>query len=123
MENYKCFVTMDNRTAQHLKLQKQEIPWGRFQEGPEKDLMPRTSKSVFVASGVAGPAGTEGSVVYQLGDDANKTISIYFDVPTRPFSDNTVRVETSDPNLAAVLSGFKGSGNVEVCTIRVVWAG
>ena len=123
MENYKCFITIDNRTPQHLKLQKQDIPCGRFQEGPEKDLMPRTSKSAFVASGNPGLLGTEGTVWYQLGDDANKTMSIYFDVPTRPFSDNKVNVDTSDPNLAAVLSGFKGSGNVEVCTIRVVWAG
>jgi hypothetical protein len=123
MENYKCFITIHNLTSQHLKLVKQEIPWGRFQEGPEKDLMPHTQRSAFVASGNPGPAGTEGTVWYQFGDDANKTMSIYFDVPTRPLSDNKVNVDTSDPNLAAVLSGFKGSGNVEVCTIRVVFAG
>jgi len=122
MQNYKCFITIQNLTTQHLKLVKQDIPWSRFQEGPEKDLMPRTTKSAFVASGNDGPAGTEGTVCYQFGDDANKTMSIYFDIPTRPFSDNKVNVDTSDPNLAAVLSGFKGSGNVEVCTIRVVYA-
>jgi hypothetical protein len=123
MENYKCFITIDNRTTRHLKLQKKDIPWGKFQDGPEIDLMPQTSKSAFVASGNPGAAGTEGTVLYQLGDDANKTMSIYFDVPTRPFSDNRVKVDTSDPNLFAALSGFKGSGNVEVCTIRVGWAG
>jgi hypothetical protein len=37
MENYKCHITIDNRTSHHLKLQKQDIPWGHFQEGPEKD--------------------------------------------------------------------------------------
>ena len=123
MKNYKCHITIDNRTPHHLRLQKQEIPWGSFEEGPEKDLMPKTSKVAFVASGNVGPAGTEGTVWYQLGDDANKTITIYFDVPTNPLKDNTVNVDTSDPNLAAVRTGFNGKGSVEDCTVRVVWAG
>jgi hypothetical protein len=124
MENYKCHITIDNRTSHHLKLQKQDIPWGRFQEGPERDLMPGVSKLAFVASGNPGvPAGTEGTVWYQLGDDANKTLTIYFDVPTNPLKDNTVNTDTSNPGLGAVRTGFNGKGNVEVCTLRVFWAG
>jgi hypothetical protein len=121
MENYKCFITIDNKTPHHLKLQKQDIPWGRFQEGPERDLLPQTSKTAFVASGNPGPAGTEGTVWYQVGDDANKTLSIYFDVPTSS-PDNKVNTYTTDPNLAVGRSGFNGKGNVEVCTIRVLWS-
>ena len=123
MENYKCFITISNGTTKHLRFQKQELPWGSFQEGPEQDIMPKTSKRAFVASGNPGPAGTEGTVWYQYGDDASKTITIYFDVPTNPLRDNTVTVDTSDRNLSAVLSGFNGRGSDERCTVRVGWAG
>jgi hypothetical protein len=119
-----CTITIDNGTGHHLKLLGHDLPWGKFQRGPEKNIMPRTSQVAFVASQNIGPAGTEGTVWYQLGDDANKTISIYFDVPTRPFSDNKVQVDTSgDPNLSAALSGFNGKQSDERCTVRVVWAG
>ena len=123
MVNYKCFITISNGTTKHLRFQKQDIPWGRFDEGPEKDIMPKTVKRAFVACGNPGLAGTEGTVWYQYGDDASKTITIYFDVPTNPLRDNTVTVDTSDPNLAAVLSGFTGRQSDERCTVRVVWAG
>ena len=119
-----CTITIDNGTGHHLKLLKHDLPWGKFQQGPAKDIMPGTSQVAFVASQNIAPAGPEGTVWYQLGDDANKTISIYFDVPTRPFSDNRVQVDTSgDPNLSAVLSGFNGRGSDERCTVRVGWAG
>jgi hypothetical protein len=121
---YSCTITIDNRTGHHLKLLKHDLPWGKFQQGPEKDLMPGASKIAFVARENPGvPAGPEGTVWYQLGDDANKTTSIYFDVPTTPFKDNTVNVDTSDPYLSAVLSGFKGTVSDLRCTVRVVWAG
>jgi len=119
-----CTITIDNGTGHHLKLLGHDLPWGEFRQGPAKDIMPGTSQVAFVAHDRMGPVGTEGTVWYQLGDDANKTISIYFDVPTRPFSDNTVQVDTSgDPNLSTVLSGFNGKSHDERCTIRVVWAG
>jgi hypothetical protein len=119
-----CTITIDNGTGHHLKLLGHDLPWGEFRQEPAKDIMPRTSQVAFVANDRIGPVGTEGTVWYQLGDDANKTISIYFDVPTRPFSDNKVQVDTSgDPNLSAVLSGFNGKSHDERCTVRVVWAG
>jgi hypothetical protein len=119
-----CTITIDNGTGHHLKLLGHDLPWGEFREEPAKDLIPGTSQVAFVANDRIGPVGTEGIVWYQLGDDADKTISIYFDVPTRPFSDNTVQVDTSgDPNLSAVLSGFNGKSRYERCTVRVVWAG
>lgn len=120
MENYQCHIMIDNRSSEHLRLLKQDIPWGTFHVGPEKDVRPHTSTKAFVASGITGPAGTEGTVVYQVGDDANVTISIYFEIPTRPMSSNTVRVDSSNPDIAAQMSGFNGSGSTEVCEIKVI---
>jgi len=118
----RCTITIDNGTGHHLQLLKYDLPWGKFRQEPTKDIMPGTSQVAFVAQGM-GPAGPEGTVWYQLGDDANKSITIYFDIPTTPLKDNTVTVDTSDPNLAAVLSGFTGRQSDERCTVRVVWAG
>jgi len=119
----RCTITIDNGTGHHLQLLKHDLPWGKFRQGPTKDIMPGTSQVAFVASMDRGPGGTEGTVWYQLGDDANKSITIYFDVPTNPLRDNTVTVDTSDLNLSAVLSGFNGRGSDERCTVRVGWAG
>jgi hypothetical protein len=120
VENYKCHITIENQTSFHLKYVKSDLPWGKFVEGPVADILPDRVMVAFVASGSVGPAGTEGTVWYQLGDDANKTISIYFDIPTTPFSSNTVKVDASQPKIAAMLQGFKGSGSDEACIVRVV---
>jgi len=64
-------------------------------------------------------AGAEGTVWYQVGDDANNTIKIYWDVPTTPFSKNRVTVENSKEEIMTQLTGFSGSGSVESCTVRV----
>ena len=119
----RCTITIENGTGHHLQLLKHDLPWGKFRQGPTKDIMPGISQVAFVASMDRGPGGTEGTVWYQLGDDANKSITIYFDVPTNPLKDNTVNTDTSNPGLGAVRTGFNGKGNVEVCTLRVFWAG
>jgi hypothetical protein len=93
MENYQCQIMINNRARDHLKLLKTEIPWGQFREGPVPDLPPMTETKAFVATGSIGPAGTEGTVTYQIGDDANTTVSVYFDIPTRPLSSNTVHAD------------------------------
>jgi len=120
MENYQCHITINNRTPKHLRLLKTDIPWGEFRDGPANDISPMSEGVAFVATGVVGPAGTEGTVVYQIGDDANATVSIYFDIPTRPLSSNTVKVDTSDENIAGQLTGFSGSGSTESCTVKVI---
>ena len=119
----RCTVTIDNGTGHHLQLLKHDLPWGKFRQEPTKDIMPGTSQIAFVASPNVGPGGTEGTVWYQLGDEANKSITIYFNMPDNPVKANSVTVETSDPNLSAVLSGFNGRQPAESCTVRVVWAG
>jgi hypothetical protein len=101
-------------------LLKKELSWGEFDNQPLADIMPDQTKLAFIASGLNNlPGGTQGSVVYQLGDDANKTISIVFEVTATPFTRNTVTVDSSSPKLGPVLTGFKGEGNMENCMIRV----
>lgn len=120
MQNYKCHITIENETSYHLKLLKSELSWGEFAEGPTGDILPERIEKAFVAQGSLGPAGTEGTVWYQLGDDANKTISISWDIPTTPFTSNTVKVDASDHKLAAMLSGLIGKGSDESCVVKVV---
>ena len=120
MENYQCHITINNRSSEHLRLLKKDLQWGEFRDGPVSDIQPHAETKAFVATGSVGPAGTEGTVVYQIGDDANTTITIYFDIPTRPLSSNTVRADTSNPDVAAQISGFDGSGATESCDIKVI---
>lgn len=121
MENYQCHITINNRTAVHLRCQSTDLPWGTFQSGPADDVLPKSETMAFVATGSPGvPAGTEGTVVYQFQDDANVTITIYWDIPTRPFSHNIVTATSSNPDVAATVEGLNGSGATEVCTVRVV---
>jgi hypothetical protein len=121
MDNYQCHILINNRTSLHLHQLKKDLPWGRWKEGPVDDIKPNTETKAFVATGAPGlPSGTEGTVVYQLGDDANTTFTIYFDIPTKPLSSNTVRVDSSDTDVAAMLSGFNGGGAVESCTVKVI---
>ena len=120
MENYQCHIVINNRTHDHLKLLKTDLPWGEFREGPVADIPPQSETKAFVATGSVGPAGTEGTVVYKIGDDANTTVSIYFDIPTRPLSSNTVRVDTSNPDVAGQVGGLAGKGSTESCTVKVI---
>jgi len=122
MHNYSCHMQINNRTAEHLRLLKSELPWGVFTNGPVSDVAPhQDAVTAFIATGSTGPAGTEGTVVYQIGDDANVTVSVYFNISSNPFvSSNTVKVTTSDPDVAAQLSGFDGSVAAEVCSIKLI---
>jgi hypothetical protein len=122
MKNYQCHITIDNRTKYHLRLNKADLSWGEFMEkmSPVDDIPPKTELKAFVATGSVGPAGTEGTVVYHFQDDANLTVSIFFDVPTTPWKSNTVAAQTSHPDISASLAGFIGKGAVESCTVKVI---
>jgi Aegerolysin len=122
MKNYQCHITIDNRTKQNLKLSKAELKWGEFGENmsPVPNIPPKTELKAFIATGSEGLAGTEGTVIYEFQDEANLTVSIYFDVPTKPFAKNTVKPSTSHPDVNASLAGLIGKGPVESCTIKVV---
>ena len=120
MENYQCHITINNRTTERLRLVRTDLPWGRFRDGPVPEIGPKEERKAFVATGSIGPAGTEGTVVYQLGDDTDVTVSVYFDIPTRPFSRNTVTADASDEDVSAKVDGLNGGGATESCTIRVI---
>lgn len=119
-ENYQCHITINNRTDLNLRVNQEKLAWGHYTQEPVE--IPKKSEArAFVAVGAYGsPSGTEGTVIYQVGDDANVTIKIYFDVPWAPLSHNTIKVESSNPDVAVQLIGFNGSGSVESCTIKVV---
>lgn len=121
-EMYNCNITIDNETSLHLKFLKADLPWGIWVQEPVKDIMPEAPPVIaFKACGRPGlPGGCEGTVYYQLGDDANKTVKIYFDVTATPFTNNTVTAEGSTRKIGATLSGFKGSGTTESCIVSVV---
>jgi phospholipase C len=115
---FQCHITINNQTTSNLKLLKTDIPWGEFTVGPVKDLLPKKTALAFVAKGRSWrEGGTEGTVWYQVGDDPNNTVKIYFDVPIAS-SPNRV-VVTASSGVATQLGGFKGSGQVENCTIEL----
>lgn len=121
VENYQCHITLDNKTSEVLNLQSKELAWGGFQEGPVAQIarMNTTGNKAFKATGAKGaPSGVEGTVVYQIGDDANKRITIYFDVPTAFWKSN--RVDCSVPEgFTSRIEGFNGGGATESCTIVI----
>ena len=121
MESIQCHMTLNNRTHGHLRLLKSQLDWGVFREGPLSDIPPMVEMKAFVATGKPDlPGGTEGVVVYQLGDDANATITLSFNVTATPGGDNTVTADTSNMDIAAQLTGFHGSGASEVCNVKVL---
>jgi Aegerolysin len=118
---HQCHIVINNRTSSHIKLAKADTEWGGFEDGqsPVQDIPPKSQVKAFVAKGNFGAAGTEGTVVYQLQDDANMTWSINWDVPTAFWKKNKVQVTVSDADLSATIEGFNGSGNVESCIIKI----
>jgi len=115
---------INNRTDQTLKVQSKHLQWGKWEDVgnfPPVDIPPKTNKGAFRSSGRQGSAsGTQGYVVYQLGDDPNAIITITWDVPWAPGAKNTVTATTFNEDVSASVEGFVGSGPVESVTVRVV---
>ena len=121
MENYQCHISINNRTASKLIVQQSRVDWGQFMEKKSPaQIDKKAQQPAFAAQGGSALAGTEGEVIYQFETDANLTLRIYWNIPTRPGSSNEVTAKTSHSDLAAVVEGFKGSGSTEVCTIKLV---
>ena len=117
---YQTHITINNRTSSHLKLAKADLQWGEFNLSPVADIPPKTELKAFVAQASVSPAGIEGTVVYNFQDDANLSLSIYFDIPTSPWKSNAVAAQTSNPDISASVEGFKGKGAGEACTIKLI---
>ena len=115
---------INNRTHQPLKFQSEHLVWGKWTETPNQypvDVPARESILAFRSSGRSNTSsGAEGYVVYQLGDEPEATVTIYWDVPWLAGSSNKVTTKTSHQDIAASIEGFAGSGRVEDVIVKVV---
>lgn len=125
-ENIQMICKINNRAKETLRLKSADLNWGKFDDSPNQYPVKaieakRTADPAFRSSGRQGSAsGTEGTVIYQLGDNADAWIKIYWDVPWAPGASNSVNTETFDPDVAASVDGFAGHGAVESVTINII---
>ncbi|MFF0149409.1 aegerolysin [Amycolatopsis sulphurea] len=124
-ETIQFICTIDNRANVALTLQSKELKWGKFYDDPNfspvETIPSKKEIPAFRTSGKAGSSsGTEGTVVYQFGDDAKTVVTIYWDVTWCAGCDNHLKAEASDDDIAVQVTGWKGSGSVEAVVIKVV---
>lgn len=124
MDREQCHVTISNRAATHVLFDNADLSWGVFQDGqdPVKDIGPKANDvPAFVATGKPNlPGGSTGTVTYRFEDDQNVVLTISWDVPATPGSSNKFDATFSDPDVAATVKGFNGSGAVEAVTVTIV---
>jgi hypothetical protein len=115
---------INNRTDSVLTVKSEHLEWGKWEDVgnfPPVAIPAKTNKAAFRSSGRQGSAsGTQGNVVYQLGDDPNAIITITWDVTWASGAKNTVSASTFNEDVSASVEGFVGSGPVESVTIKVV---
>ncbi|MER5543471.1 aegerolysin family protein [Streptomyces sp. NPDC001118] len=115
--------TIENLTAAPLKVKSKELYWGKWVDRGNHEpieIPAGERRQAFRTSGRQSSAsGTEGKVVYQIGDEQTATVEIYWDVPWVSGSSNTVRVTPSNKYILAPMEGFVGSGSTESVTITV----
>jgi hypothetical protein len=123
-ENIQMICTINNRTDQELKVKSKFLNWGKWTDGPNFPpvaIPARTARPAFRSSGKEGLAeGTEGNVVYQLGDNEDEIITIYWDVPWAPGARNRVWATTFTEDVSASVEGFNGGGAVESVVVKVL---
>ncbi|MFJ9826995.1 aegerolysin family protein [Streptomyces sp. NPDC101160] len=114
--------TINNRTKVTLKVVKYELYWGKWEDVgnfPPIDIPAGKELPAFHSSGRKGSSGgTEGYVIYQLGDDSQATFKVYWDVPFGS-KHNTVKVEPSDADISVNVKGYVGEGAGEAITLTV----
>ncbi|MER8105998.1 aegerolysin family protein [Kitasatospora sp. NPDC094016] len=115
--------TIENLTATPLKVKSVNLEWGKWEDrGNHKPVEIPAGKRLqaFRTSGrQSSSSGTEGTVVYQFGDDSDATVEIYWDVPWAPGANNTLKVNTSSKYIVVQTDGFVGSGSTETVTMNV----
>ena len=118
---FQCHLTINNRLDTDLVVQPSstQLPYGQWDKEPT-DVPMKSTGIAFVATGQTGRAGCEGTVVYQVRNDPNQTITVYFNVPEYSTT-NTVKA-TPTGALTARLDGFSGKGATESCVITVTHA-
>jgi hypothetical protein len=119
-ENIQMICSINNRTNQELKPQSKHLSWGKFTSEPTAIPAKKTLEA-FRSSGRQGSAsGTEGTVVYQMGEDPKALITIFWDVPWKNGGNNVIKTGTFNEDVSASISGYDGRGAVEAVTITVV---
>jgi hypothetical protein len=117
--NISCWI--ENLTGETLKVKSHKLEWGKFYDPPNQspvDIPAGEKMKAFQSSEKTAP-GTEGTVVYQLGDKENETLEIYWHV-TLGNQPNTLKVTTCDrKKLLASQEGWTGKGVGEEVTITV----
>ena len=123
-ETIQFICHINNRTSVPLKLKSFDQEWGKCTDGPNQcpvEIAVKEQKLAFRCSGRRGSSsGTEGTAVYQLGDDPEVWIKIYWDVTWCAGCDNHLKTGASDEDIAVEANGFSGSGSVEDVTIKVI---
>jgi hypothetical protein len=121
-EQFIC--TINNRTHHPLKVKSVKLIWGKFDDSPNfppVEIPARHEQKAFRTSGRANTSsGTEGTVEYQIGDNPDDWIKIYWDVPWLSGAPNHVRTQSFNEDVSVELDGFSGHGTVEDVTIKVV---
>ncbi|WP_327682371.1 aegerolysin family protein [Kitasatospora sp. NBC_00458] len=120
-QNY-IAVTIGNRTTTALEVQKHDLYSGTWEaEGdfPPVEVPAGKELTAFRASGRPGTAaGTEGYVVYELGDGSGATVKVYWDAPWGS-TYNNLKVDSSDSGITVEVEGWSGSGVTEEVTLTV----
>lgn len=124
-ETIQFICAVNNRTGHELKLQSQHLDWGKFEDSPNfppvDSIAAHKEVKALRSSGRRGSSsGTEGTVVYQFGDNADQWVKIYWDVTWCSGCDNKVHTSTFDEDVSAEVDGFTGSGSVEDVTIKII---
>lgn len=123
-ESIQMRCSINNRTNQVLKVDSDRLKWGKFYDSPNfapVDIPAMSNQKAFRSSGKLGTAsGTEGTVVYRMGDDPYAIITIYWDVPWKKNQNNVIRVTSFHQDVSVSVVGYTGQGPVESVTITVV---
>ena len=115
--------TINNRCSVPLKVKETQHSGGTWY--PEEFSIPKNvpAKQVFQSFSSSGRKGsvlgTEGYIIYQLGDEADAWIKIYWDITWAPTIPNKVQVEESHDDIVVSMEGFIGLGLIENVTFKV----
>ncbi|ALF55416.1 hypothetical protein ACX27_25480 [Nostoc piscinale CENA21] len=119
---FHCII--NNRCDVPLKVKETYHRSGRWypeEVSQPKDVPAKQVIKAFASSGrIASSSGTEGYVIYQLGNEPNAWIKIYWDVPWLTNSNNKFKIETSHENIIVQTDGFIGTGSVENILLKVI---
>ncbi|WP_411141612.1 aegerolysin family protein [Streptomyces sp. x-80] len=118
-ENLVFGCQLKNLTGGLLKLKYEHLDWGKWTDlgnHAPVDLEKKFDGEAFRSSGRQSTAtGTTGTVIYQLGDNPDQWVKIYWSIPWVTGSTNTLELSTYDHDRLVVQhNGFAGQGSVEI---------